>query len=949
MRRVLAHLILLFHTTGGVAPATTPPTATASAPPHPPGIVVETIRQGSTGDLAGVLPGDLLLSWVRDPSPPANPRGASGTFTLPFDLTEVFVEQLPRGRVTLSGRRGAETKTWTLPAGSPSAWSELQTAPALAGELATLYEQGRAAQAEGQLDAATAAWRAAARAAGPGPHAAWLEIRAARALAEARRWQETDELFESAVQTLERAGENAAAAQVLRELGSVLRDHYEWDWAKQSFRRARDLDRRRAAPLAEAASLIGLADAVAVSEGADPAVFFRQALALQQRIAPGSSEMAETWQAWANAAGERDPVAARRYQRRAVALQERVAGPGLYRAKRLLILSRLEFDGGRIDAAALLCRRALELLAAVPLGDVLVVTGRQGLANIAARRGDFVGAVAELGPSLAAIHRLEPGSFDEAGVAYDLGSFERGARQWTASAQHICHAVDLVRSLRQKYRRDEEILSRWGAYFADYYRACAGALVRIGQPERAFEIQEEGRARAFLHGFERRGLRSSPLPAQLSLRQRQLGAQSRRIATLLSQLEPTPANSPRIAALDGQLQEIRRKRERLLAETLAFRSLSDPEPLTWRQARDTLDPGTVLLAYSVGAEETQLFVLSSAWPVDARPVVFSLPVGAKELARRARALVLPAGGRRQVSGAAARALYELLVQPAEPFLAAGERILIVADGPLHLLPFAALKRRSGFLIEWKPIHYALSVTTYGEIRKARRPASPAAGRGTLVAFGDPVYPPLQSPGGGLTDGTLRSAIRGGLPRLPESRREVEEIVRLFPGARAFLGAEATKAQVFKASRGARILHFAVHGLLQERRPLHSALALSFESSTAGEGGVLEAWEIMDELKLDADLVTLSACDTALGPEVGGEGLLGLTRAFLMSGTRSVLATLRGIPDRSTSELMQVFYRKLRSGATKDRALQAAQIHLIRSARWSAPKDWAAFQLSGDWK
>jgi CHAT domain-containing protein len=148
-------------------------------------------------------------------------------------------------------------------------------------------------------------------------------------------------------------------------------------------------------------------------------------------------------------------------------------------------------------------------------------------------------------------------------------------------------------------------------------------------------------------------------------------------------------------------------------------------------------------------------------------------------------------------------------------------------------------------------------------------------------------------------------------------------------------------------------------LLDERYPLNSALALTIPAMPA-EGqanGLLQAWEIFEQMRIDADLVTLSACETALGKEMGGEGLVGLTRAFQYAGARTILASLWSVGDDSTAQLMTRFYGYLKAGRPKDEALRRAQIDLIRGGRSASgaaapiahPFHWAAFQLIGDWK
>jgi CHAT domain-containing protein len=152
---------------------------------------------------------------------------------------------------------------------------------------------------------------------------------------------------------------------------------------------------------------------------------------------------------------------------------------------------------------------------------------------------------------------------------------------------------------------------------------------------------------------------------------------------------------------------------------------------------------------------------------------------------------------------------------------------------------------------------------------------------------------------------------------------------------------------------ARYIHFACHGFLDERFPLNSGLALTIPERPAegADNGLLQAWEIFDQVRLEADLVTLSACGTALGKEMGGEGLLGLVRAFHYAGARAVLASLWSVSDASTAELMKRFYGHLRSGKAADEALRLAQLEMIRQppARGSVgwpPRHWAAFQLNG---
>jgi CHAT domain-containing protein len=173
-----------------------------------------------------------------------------------------------------------------------------------------------------------------------------------------------------------------------------------------------------------------------------------------------------------------------------------------------------------------------------------------------------------------------------------------------------------------------------------------------------------------------------------------------------------------------------------------------------------------------------------------------------------------------------------------------------------------------------------------------------------------------------------------------------------------LGPEATETNVKTLPRDTRILHVATHAVVNNVLPLNAGLRLStpaHSATTTGppDNGLLQAWEIVDQIRLDAELVTLSACDSARGRHLAGEGALSLARAFHYAGARSVVSALWSIDDRATAVFMVKFYNELKIGSGKDEALRRAQLAFIRGdgidRRWSAPAYWAAFELSGDWR
>jgi CHAT domain-containing protein len=273
----------------------------------------------------------------------------------------------------------------------------------------------------------------------------------------------------------------------------------------------------------------------------------------------------------------------------------------------------------------------------------------------------------------------------------------------------------------------------------------------------------------------------------------------------------------------------------------------------------------------------------------------------------------------------------------------------VPDGVLHGLSFAALRRAEAegpgaYLAAWRPTAVAPSLTALAQL--AGRPAR-ALPRRTAVIVGDVDFG--EAPAAtGTSDERLRGAAIEGLLPLPGTRREAEDVARTFPArSTLLLGAAASEQAVKRVARDTSILHLATHGIVNERTPLDSALVLAAPGVDDSDNGLLQAWEIFDQVRVDADLVVLSACDTGLGRTFAGEGLLGLTRAFQFAGARAVAASLWKAPDEATAALMGAFYAELARGSGADVALARAEQQLLSRPETAHPFYWAAFVIDGD--
>jgi CHAT domain-containing protein/Tfp pilus assembly protein PilF len=378
----------------------------------------------------------------------------------------------------------------------------------------------------------------------------------------------------------------------------------------------------------------------------------------------------------------------------------------------------------------------------------------------------------------------------------------------------------------------------------------------------------------------------------------------------------------------------------------------EPEPMTLADIQNKLlDRDTVLLQYLLGNQRSFLWVITAesckAWTLPKRTDLDAA-------ARRAYAEVISGSGR---SGLAE--LSKILL-PAGIGPLGRKRLLIAAEEALQYIPFGALP---GVLQEHEVVHLpSASIVAALRTRAAGRSRAPES----LLVMADPVFtaddPRVgsagQRPEGEMTLGAdLGRSVKDlgltSLYRLRSTRREAEEIAALvsFGGRRIALDFEASRALALSPEISRyRVVHMATHALLNTVHPEASGIVLSLvDQNGKPREGFLRVSDIYD-LKLNADLVVLSACQTALGKEVRGEGMIGLTRGFMFAGAPRVVSSLWRVPDRATAELMKRFYenmfqKKLPAAA----ALRQAQLSIRAEPKWAAPLNWAGFVLNGEWR
>lgn len=506
-------------------------------------------------------------------------------------------------------------------------------------------------------------------------------------------------------------------------------------------------------------------------------------------------------------------------------------------------------------------------------------------------------------------------------------------------------ALAMIESLRGRIGTPELRASYAATTRAAYELAVELAVARASGAAEALEIAERVRARSFNQLLAEPRLRDGRGggPQATALRARYedlLGEVGARDSAAVEGRRVADADTLR-AELDAVETELRTKDP-------AFAGLRAPRALSAVELRGLIDADTTVLEYMVGERQSFLWVVTRD---DLRVLRLAPRTELEPLVRR----VIDAWSRRVqgVDPGADAALLAQLLLPADALAGARSRLVVIPDGPLEYLPFAALPRAGGRrLLDDHAIVMLPSLSALATQRSVMegRGAAPH----TLALVADPVFDRLD-PRAPPCHGTAcaEAAPMPAFPRLAGSGEEARLIGALAAadgGYRAY-GVDATReAIVAGALRGHRIVHLATHGVLDARVPERTGLMFArVGAHSEALDGFLGLRDVA-ALELDADLVVLSACDTALGREIRGEGLASLTRGFMHAGARRVLATLWRVSDRASGEAMRRFYTALlRDGLPADAALRRAQRELAQDRRWSDPYYWAAFTMQGDWR
>jgi CHAT domain-containing protein/Tfp pilus assembly protein PilF len=521
-----------------------------------------------------------------------------------------------------------------------------------------------------------------------------------------------------------------------------------------------------------------------------------------------------------------------------------------------------------------------------------------------------------------------------------------------AAGQAFRDAVGTIEALRGQVAGTEQDAQRFFENKLSPYLALADVLVRQHRVGEALDYAERAKARVLLDV-----LHSGRVDITKAMTAEERAGERRLAASLVSlssqsqregrRSRPDPA---RLAALKTELQAARLAHEafrtRLYATHPELRGRrGEAPPLQLEEAGHLLpDAASALLEYVVTEDQAYLFVLTKV-PGDAggkaQADVFPLAHAGKDLAERAARFRDQLAARDLSYQKAARELYDALLGPARHVLRGKRSLTIVPDGALWDVPFQALQPRPGrHLIEESTIAYAPSLTVLREMTRAR--GHTPSGAATLLAVGNPLL------GGRTAERARARLLNEGLAPLQEAEEQVKELERLYGAGRStvYVGAQAREERVKAAAGRFRVLHLATHGIADNTSPMYSQVVLAREDGAAGEDGLLEAWEIMN-LDLNADLVVLSACETARGRVGAGEGMIGLAWAVFVAGAPSTVVSQWKVDAAGTTDLMLEFHRGLLRKSSKAAALRNASLKMLRGGPYRHPFYWAPFVLIGD--
>ncbi|BAY16808.1 TPR repeat-containing protein [Anabaenopsis circularis NIES-21] len=568
---------------------------------------------------------------------------------------------------------------------------------------------------------------------------------------------------------------------------------------------------------------------------------------------------------------------------------------------------------------------------------------------------------------------------EQAQSLHNIAKLQRQNKQISAALTEIDKAIKIIENIRQEVD-SEDLRTSFFATVQDYYQLKINILMELHQQDpskgydgQALQTSESSRARVLVELLTQANINiRKNISPELADEERRLQwlreAREKRLSELASQSQPS---AELIASIKQEIEDIIKQQQELAVKIRSnspeYAALNYPQPLTLSQIQQQLDSNTVMLQYSLGKEHSYLWAITPN-SLDS----YELPPQAQieKAANDFRQSLIRVAASNKQQATAARQLSQIILAPVANKLA--KRLVIVADGTLQNIPFAALTEPTAqesyqpLLINHEIVNLP-SASTIAILRQEtqQRKKAPKA----IAILADPVFSADDSRVTGKPENNSitpdldlqRSALsrsarnlnRNGWDRLTGTREEAQAILKL-GSAKDSLAAfdfDANYNWVKNPQLSQyRVIHLATHGFADDANPELSGIVLSLvDKQGKPERGYLRLNDIFN-LNFPADLIVLSACETGQGKEIQGEGLVGLTRGLMYAGSPRIVVSLWNVDDEGTKELMTQFYRQMwQEGKSPVAALRAAQLSLWQNPNWRKPLYWAAFTLQGEWR
>jgi CHAT domain-containing protein/tetratricopeptide (TPR) repeat protein len=667
---------------------------------------------------------------------------------------------------------------------------------------------------------------------------------------------------------------------------------------------------------------------------------------------------------------------AEQYLREALTITEQLKRT-LYSAYILVRLGSILYETNRLPEGLEIAQKAVEYYRAVD--PVKIQAGLNVLGKIQSGLGQTETARALFAEAVE-INRRNKDRYAEADSLYNLARLENTAGNLEAARQSIELAIGNSEIIRAQLLGKSHRTS-YLSILKKYYELEIELLVRLSERsadtallEQAWQTHEKIRARSLMENLIESGLNVSEFApkdffAKEQILLEEIAAAELKRTEAIKEKNPLAQKSAE-SALSKKLDEYEALQENFRQKNPQISAVNQPQDFSLADARKLLDEETAILEFALGEQQSYVWVIrKNSFKLAKLPpksvinqTVREFYVALTDRAAKTDKTILEKS----------QSLSREILAPIADDLQTSKQIVVIADGALQLIPFAALTFAPDAPFE--PLAAKVEIVNapsfaslvYLRENKTSRPKSDAK---LLAVFADPIFQDdderftfnkPSDPGTPVkpkeVPDNLAKVLRDfgldRLARLPFSGIEAREIGKFAPEQTFLaLGADASRQTFLRGDFNSyRIIHFATHGFLNQQNPELSGLVLSlYDEKRAAQNGFLRVIDLYS-LRLSADLVVLSACQTALGKEIDGEGIVGLTRGFMYAGASGVVSSLWKVEDAATAELMKRFYRAmLKENQTPSAALRIAQNELRQIPRFRNPRYWSGFTLNGEWR